>query len=199
MKAKPNKPPAPLTPREWAVAQLSLAADKRAADILHISLWTLRAHRRSIAEKLGLHSKAAIGAWVHAPARVPARPDCGLVRSDDSAPRPGTLKSGHVNIIRTNCRTARSGLPSRFHSLPSGTPAHTHNHYGSVRTILACRPRRPSGHYIGWENLAPVTARRDMNVTTAGQGGDFVQTTISTPIIALLRNQCCAIRLGARY
>lgn len=38
--------------------------------------------------------------------------------------------------------------------------------------------------------------RRDLNVTTFGQGGAFVQTTVLTPIIEILRNRMTAQRLG---
>jgi HK97 family phage major capsid protein len=38
--------------------------------------------------------------------------------------------------------------------------------------------------------------RRDLNVTAAAQGGDFVQTTIQTPIIEILRNRMVTQRLG---
>ena len=38
--------------------------------------------------------------------------------------------------------------------------------------------------------------KRDLNVTNASQGGDFVQTTILTPIIELLRNRMVTQRLG---
>lgn len=38
--------------------------------------------------------------------------------------------------------------------------------------------------------------QRDLNVTTFGQGGAFVQTTITTPIIEILRNRMVCERLG---
>lgn len=40
--------------------------------------------------------------------------------------------------------------------------------------------------------------RRDLNVTTAGQGGDFVQTSIVTPIIEILRNKMVTSKLGVQ-
>jgi hypothetical protein len=44
----------------------------------------------------------------------------------------------------------------------------------------------------------PMTRRqqRDLNVTTFGQGGAFVQTTVLTPIIEILRNRMVCDRLG---
>lgn len=40
--------------------------------------------------------------------------------------------------------------------------------------------------------------RRDLNVTTATQGGNFVQTTLQLPIIELLRNRIVSARLGVQ-
>ncbi len=41
-----------------------------------------------------------------------------------------------------------------------------------------------------------IQGRRDLNVTTASQGGDFVPTMLITPIIELLRNKVVLNRLG---
>jgi HK97 family phage major capsid protein len=52
---------------------------------------------------------------------------------------------------------------------------------------------RCSGLYVPWQ----VLASRDMNVTTFGEGGAFVQTTVAQSVIALLRNSVACLRLGA--
>jgi HK97 family phage major capsid protein len=41
-----------------------------------------------------------------------------------------------------------------------------------------------------------TSGRRDMNVSTFGQGGAFVQSTVMTPVIELLRNRQVTQRLG---
>ncbi|HEV2350809.1 MAG TPA: phage major capsid protein [Terriglobia bacterium] len=54
--------------------------------------------------------------------------------------------------------------------------------------MLPDRPRNSRGRRM----------QRDLNVTTFGQGGAMVQTTIMTPIIELLRNRMVCNRLGTQ-
>jgi HK97 family phage major capsid protein len=57
---------------------------------------------------------------------------------------------------------------------------------------------RPSGVFVGWADLLPLTGKRDLNVTTASQGGALVGTVIDTEIVELLRNRINCLRLGAQ-
>ncbi len=52
-------------------------------------------------------------------------------------------------------------------------------------------------HDIGFASGNRV-GRRDLNVTTPTQGGQFVQTTIFTPIIEIFRNKMVTSRLGVQ-
>jgi HK97 family phage major capsid protein len=52
---------------------------------------------------------------------------------------------------------------------------------------------RAEGCHVPLEMLA----RRDLNVTSASQGGSFVETTITPEIISLLSNSVSILRLGA--
>jgi HK97 family phage major capsid protein len=54
------------------------------------------------------------------------------------------------------------------------------------------------GFMVPLHCLAPIRATRDLNVTTFGQGGAFVPTSILTPIIEILRNKTTVVRLGAK-
>ena len=59
----------------------------------------------------------------------------------------------------------------------------------------------PNGFWLPpWVKVANprASARRDLNVTTFGQGGAFVQTSILTPIIGVLRNRMVCFRLGVQ-
>ena len=51
---------------------------------------------------------------------------------------------------------------------------------------------------MGRANRARRMMKRDLNVNTFGQGGAFVQTTILTPIIEILRNRMVTDRLGVQ-
>ncbi len=58
-----------------------------------------------------------------------------------------------------------------------------------------------SGFWTPCDIGLPVAQRnfkRDLNVTTFGQGGAFVQTSILTPIIEILRNRMVCFRLGVQ-
>lgn len=65
--------------------------------------------------------------------------------------------------------------------------------------------QEPQGFFVPID-LAVDTGRamrfargqRDLNVTTASQGGNFVQTSIQTPIIEILRNRMVTQRLGVQ-
>ena len=58
-----------------------------------------------------------------------------------------------------------------------------------------------AGFWVPHDVGMPVAQRnfkRDLNVTTFGQGGAFVQTSILTPIIEILRNRMVCFRLGVQ-
>lgn len=60
----------------------------------------------------------------------------------------------------------------------------------------------PDGLWVPPDALLPVRVRgrqkRDLNVTTFGQGGAFVATTLMTPIIEIFRNRMVCNRLGTQ-
>jgi HK97 family phage prohead protease len=58
----------------------------------------------------------------------------------------------------------------------------------------------PNGVWVPPDVLrGPSDGRRDLNVTTASQGGNFVQTNVLSSPIEILRNRMVVQRLGAQY
>jgi HK97 family phage major capsid protein len=77
----------------------------------------------------------------------------------------------------------------------SGVEAEAH------RAYEAKFHQRAEGFFIPPDVIVGTRAgmhQRDMNVNTFGAGGAFVQTSIATPIIELLRNRMVCLRLGAQ-
>jgi HK97 family phage major capsid protein len=58
-------------------------------------------------------------------------------------------------------------------------------------------PQRTGGVLIP-SDIFQMGRRRDLNVTTFGQGGAFVETAVEPDVIPLLRNQLCCQRLGCK-
>lgn len=97
-----------------------------------------------------------------------------------------------VRAIQSNVRAGKAGRPDGFEGEVHDAMA---NRLGS----FGANGGGNGGFWVPANMPFPDTnrrARRDLTVSTFGQGGAFVQTTIQTPIIEILRNRMVAQRLG---
>src|SRR5262249_5852206 len=85
----------------------------------------------------------------------------------------------HYSLTRAIQSVIRNGR-----SDPDGLEGEVHR-----AMMTGNRSLQISGFLVPFDIGIHTSERRDLNVTTAGQGGNFVQTTILTPIIELLRNR----------
>ena len=77
------------------------------------------------------------------------------------------------------------------------TRGHIDGLEGEANRAASQRYGNPQGFWIP-NDVVIAPNRRDLNVTIASQGGNFVQTTILTPIIEILRNRMVTQRLGVQ-
>lgn len=83
--------------------------------------------------------------------------------------------------------------------IPEGLEGDVHHKVAErMKGMGAAKGGGADGFWVPFERAIPAgtISKRDLNVTTFGQGGAFVATTLVTPVIELLRNKMVASRLG---
>ena len=103
------------------------------------------------------------------------------------------------------CRALSDAVTNRERgagNLPNGLELEVHR---AMEPVMQKSGISPGGFVIPGDLMVPVPmrrgrdyGRRDLNVTTFGAGGAFVPTNLLTPIIEILRNQMCMLRMGVQ-
>lgn len=103
-----------------------------------------------------------------------------------------------VRAIQSNVKLGRSGPPD-------GLEGEVHQAMaGKLRGMGSAEGGGPGGFWVPFDcgfqdkRSQRMMGRRDLSVSTFGSGGAFVQTTILTPIIEILRNRMVCQRLGVQ-